>query len=93
MTLACQKLFREAPQSRQGHQSSQSIVIQEAEWTQAGTREVDATHLVCSTGAIVSIPHLHGVKSCPGKSRLIKCGDWMYIVMIATSWAEKNFNL
>ena len=64
----------------------QSIFSRGAQWKQAGTREqsqVDATNLVHSIGAIVSIPHLHSVKSCPGKSKLIKCGDWMYIVMIA----------
>jgi len=33
--------------------------------------QVDAIYLVQSTDAILSIPHLHSVKSCPEKSRLI----------------------
>ena len=58
--------------------SEQSIVDREAQWTQPWWRvqsQVDVLHLVHSTGAIVSIPHLHSVKSCPVKIRLIKCED------------------
>ena len=65
----------------------ESIVSQEAQWTQAETRkqsQVDATHLVHSIGAIVLITHLHSVKSSPGKAKVIKYGDWMYIVMTAS---------
>ena len=70
------------------------MVSQEAQWqwTQTGTRiqsQVNATHLVHSIGNIVSIPHLHSVKSCPGKSRLINCGDWMHSVMIAIEYSYK----
>ena len=78
----------------------QSIVSREAQWTQPWSRvqsQIDAIHLVCSTGAIVSIPHLHSVKNCSEKSRPIKYGDWMHSVMIAieysyvrTSWGEKK---
>ena len=69
-----------------------SIVSQEAQWTQAGTREqsqVNSTHLVRSTDAIVSFPHLLSVKSCLGKSRLIKREDWMLSVMIAIEYSYK----
>ena len=56
----------------------QSIVSREAQWTQPWPRvqsQVDVIYLVCSTGAIVSNPHLDAVKSSPEKSRLIKNGD------------------
>ena len=52
--------------------------------------QVDAIHLVRSTGAIVSNPHLHSVKSCPEKSRPIKYGGQMQLLNIATSWTEKT---
>ena len=68
----------------------QSIVSHEAQWTQLWSRvqsEVDAIHVVHSTGAIVSIPHLCSVKSCPEKRRLIKYGDWMPSVMIAIEYS------
>ena len=64
----------------------QSILSREAQWTQPWSRvqpRVDAIYLVRSTGAIMSIPHLHSVKSYPEKSRLIKYGGWMHGVMIA----------
>ena len=48
--------------------------------------QVDAIHLVCSTGLI---PPLHSVESCPEKSRLIKFGDWMHSVMIAIEYSYK----
>ena len=47
-------------------------VSHEAQWTQLWSRvhsQVDVIHLVRSTGAIMSDPHLHSVKSCPEKSR------------------------
>ena len=62
------------------------IVSHEAQWTQPWPRmqsQVDVIHLVRSTGAIVSNPHLHTVKSFPEKSRLIKNGDYMHSVMLA----------
>ena len=62
------------------------IVSREAQWTQPWPRvqsQVDVIHLVCSTDAIVSNPHLHTVKSCPEKSRPIKNGDYMHSVMAA----------
>ena len=66
----------------------QSIVGQKAQWTQAEIRiQLDDTYLVCSTGAIVSIPHLHNVEGCPGKSRIIKYGNWMHSVMIAIEYS------
>ena len=80
----------------------QSIVGCETQWTQPCSRvrsQVDVIHLVRSTGAIVSNPHLHSVKNCPEKSRPIKYGGQMHGLMIAieyiaTSWTEKNyFNL
>ena len=55
----------------------QSIVSNEAQWTQAWSRvqsQVDVIHLVRSTGAIVSNLRLHSVKSCPEKSRPNKLG-------------------
>ena len=57
--------------------------------------QVDVIHLVRSTGAIVSNPHLHTVKSCPGKSRLIKNGHHMHSVMLAIvhSCKLKKFHL
>ena len=59
--------------------------------------QVDVIHQVRSTGVIMSNPHLHSVKKCPEKSRLIKYGDQMHNVMIAIlliiaiSWTEKNY--
>ena len=46
----------------------------------------------------MSNPHLHTVKSCPEKSRLIKNGDYMHSVMIAIKYSykldrRKYFNL
>ena len=37
----------------------------------------------------MSNPHLHSVKSCPEKSRLINFGDWMHSVMIAIEYSYK----
>ena len=74
----------------------QSIVSQETQWTQTGTREqsqVDATHLMCSTGTIASIPCSHSVKSSSRKSKPIKCGDLMHSVMIAIEYMiQLNLN-
>ena len=70
----------------------QSIVSIEVQWTQpwlSVKSQVDAIHLVLSTGAIMSIPHLHSVKSCPEKSRLIKDGDWMQNVVIAIEYSQE----
>ena len=67
----------------------QSLGSREAQWTQLWSRVqtlVDAIHLVCSTGAIISILHLHSVKSCLEKNRLIKHGDWMHSVMMAIEY-------
>ena len=65
----------------------QSIVGHESQWIQPWSRvlsQVDVIHLVRSTGAIMSNPHLHIVKSYPEKSRPIKCGGQMHGVMIAS---------
>ena len=62
------------------------LVSREVQWTQPWPRvqsQVDFIHLVRSTGAIVSSPHLHTVKSCPEKSRPIKNGHHMHSVMLA----------
>ena len=70
----------------------QSIVGHETQWTQLWSRvrsQVDVIHLVRSTDAIVSNSHLHNVKSCPEKSRPIKCGDQMHGLMIATEYSYK----
>ena len=37
----------------------------------------------------MSIPHLHSVKCCPEKSRLIKYGDWMHGIMIPIEYIYK----
>ena len=75
----------------------QSIIGHETQWTQPWSRvrsQVDVIRLVSSTGAIVSNPHLHSVKSCPEKSRPIKYGGQMHGLMIAIeySYKLKNFN-
>ena len=70
----------------------QSIVGHETQWTQPWSKvqsQVDVIHLVCSTGTIVSNPHLHSVKSCPEKSRPIKYGGQMHGVMIAIEYSYK----
>ena len=70
----------------------QSIVSHEAQWTQRWSRvqsQVDVIHLVRSTGAIVSNPHLHNVKSYPEKSRAIKNGGQMHGAMIAIEYNYK----
>ena len=52
--------------------SEQSIGSCEAQctlllsWVQS---QVDAMHLMHSTGAIMSVPYLHNIESCPQKSR------------------------
>ena len=79
----------------------QSIVGHETQWTQPWSRvqsQVDVIHLVRSTGAIVSNPHLHSFKGCPEKSRPIKYGGQMHGVMIAIEHSYKldrknHFNL
>ena len=68
----------------------------EAQWTQLWSRvqsKVDVIQLVHSTGAIMSIAHLHSVKSCPEKSRLIKYGGWMHSVMIAIEQNNKKIKI
>jgi len=77
--------------------AEQSIFsLWEAKWTQPCIwsriqSQVDIIHLVHSTGTIVSIPHLHSVKSYPEKSRPIKYGDWMHTlyIMIAIEYCYK----
>ena len=67
----------------------QSIVSHETQWTQPWSRvrsQVDVIHFVRSTGAIVSNPHLHSVKSCPEKSRPIKYGGQIHGLMIAIEY-------
>ena len=51
--------------------------IHETQWTTLWSRvqsQVDAVHLVRSIGAIALVPHLHSVKSCLEKSRLMNMG-------------------
>ena len=70
----------------------QSIVGHETQWTQPWPRvrsQVDVIHLVRSTGAIVSNPHLHSVESCPEKSRPIKHGGQLHGLMIAIEYSYK----
>ena len=70
----------------------QSIVGLETQWTQTWSRvrsQADVIHLVRSTSAIVSNPHLHSVKSYPLKSRPIKYGGQMHSVMIAIEYSYK----
>ena len=70
----------------------QSIVGHETQWTQPWSRvrsQVDVIHLVRFTGAIVSSPHLHSVKSCPEKSRPIKYGGQMHGLIIAIEYNYK----
>ena len=70
----------------------QSIVSHEVQWTQPWWRvqsQVDVIHLMRSTGAIMSNPYLHSVKSCPEKSRPIKYGGQMHGVMIAIEYSYK----
>ena len=70
----------------------QSIVGHETQWTQPWPRvrsQVDVIHLVHSTGAIVSNPHLYSVESCPEKSRPIKHGDQLHGLMIAIEYSYK----
>ena len=78
----------------------QSIVGHETQWTQPWLRvqsRVDVIHLVRSTGAIMSSPHLQSVKNCPEKSKPIKYGGQMHGLMIAIEYSHKldrkNFNL
>ena len=66
----------------------QPIVGHETQWIQPWSRvrsQVDVIHLVRST----TNPHLHSVKSCPEKSRPIKCGDQMHGLMIAIEYSYK----
>ena len=70
----------------------QSIVGYETQWTQPWPRvrsQADVIHLVLSTGAIVSNPHLHSVESCPEKSRPIKHGGQLHGLMIAIEYSYK----
>ena len=72
--------------------TEQSIVNHETQWTQPWSRarsQVDVIHLVRSTGAIVSNPHVHNVKSCPEKSKPIKYGSQVHGVMIAIEYSYK----
>ena len=82
-----EKLHSEDTDNRAVH-----IVSCEAQWTQPWPRvqsQVDVIHLVCSKGAIISNLHLHTVKSCPEKSRLIKNGDYVHSVMVAFQHSYK----
>ena len=72
-----EKLHSEDTDTRAVH-----LVSHEAQETQPWPRvqfQVDVIHLVRSTGAIMSNPHLHTVKSCPEKSRP---GHHMHSVML-----------
>ena len=94
---------RETSSTAKTQSPEQSIVGHETQeqWTQLWSRvrsQVDVIHLVRSTGAIVSNPHLHSVKSCPEKSRPIKYGGQVHSVMIAIEYSykldrENYFNL
>ena len=82
---ACEKVSRVKTRSPE-----QYTVGHKTQWTQPWSRvqsQVDVIHLVRSTGAIVSNPHLHSVKSCPEKSRPIKYGGPMHGIMIAIEYS------
>ena len=75
------KLHSEDTDTRAVH-----IVGLEAQWAQPWPKaqpQVNVIHLVCSTGIIMSNPHLHTVKRCPEKIRPIKSGHHMLSVMLA----------
>ena len=68
------------------------MVGHETQWTQPWPRvrsQADVIHLVRSTGAIVSNPHLHSVESCSEKSRPIKHGGQLHGLMIAIEYSYK----
>ena len=65
--------------------SCEALLIQP--WTRVQL-QVDAIHLVCSAGIIMSNQHLHTVENSPEKSRVIKYGDWIYSAMVP----NKNLN-
>ena len=76
-----EKLHSEDTDTRAVH-----LVSGEAQQTQSWQRvqsQVDVIRLVRSTGAIMSNPHLHTVKSFPEKSRPIKDGHHTPSAMLA----------
>ena len=76
-----EKLHSEDTDTRAVH-----LVSCEAQYKKPWPRvqsQVDVIHLVCSTGAILSNPHLHTIKSCPEKGRSIKNGHHMHSEMLA----------
>ena len=86
VATASENLSREASHSEDTDTRAVHLVSHEAQWTQLWLKvqsQVDVNHLVRSTDAIVSNPHLHTVKSCPEKSRPIKNGHHMHSVMLA----------
>ena len=88
----CEKVSRVRSSTEKTRSPEQSIVGHETHWTRPWLRvqsQVDVIHLVCSTGAIVSNPHLHSVESCPEKSIPIKYGDQMHGLMIAIEYSYK----
>ena len=95
MGLDWQKLVKKCPKysfTAKTRSPEQSIVSHEARWTQPRSRvqsQVDVIHLVRSTGAVVSNPHLHSVKSYPEKNRPIEYGGQMHGVMIAIEYSYK----
>ena len=70
-------------------QRSSTVKTQRTKQSSRVQSQVNAIHLVCSTGAIVSTPHLHSVKNCPENSGPIKYGDWNHSVMIAIVYTYK----
>ena len=88
MAKVCKKVSKSSSTAKT-RSPEQSIVGHETQWTQPWLRvrsQVDVIHLVRSTGAMVSNPHLHSVKSCPEKSRPIKYGGQMHGVMTAIEY-------
>ena len=86
-SLRGQKLVKSVQSSfiAKTQSSELSIVGHETQWTQPWSRvrsQVDVIHLVRSTGAILSNPHLQSVESCPEKSRPIEYGSQMHGVII-----------
>ena len=66
-------------------------------WSRAQS-QVNAIHLVRSTGTIASVTHLHRAKNCREKSAPIKCIGWIDSVMIVIEYSYKlgrknNFHL
>ena len=85
----CQKLS--SRKALQEHHSSPQVVVR-PQWAPpwSGVQsQADNIHLMCSTGAILSVPHLHSAKSYLEKSRAVKYGDWIHSVMIAIECSFK----